>query len=90
MNKTVTSEQLYQRKQNFINFLKTIKSDIDYNIRVANSTWTNNAISSAEELLNVLDYYRDELTYYRDTLQNDLDNLTLSDYTDVEEKEVTV
>lgn len=70
----MTDLELYNRKQEFIGFLKSIVSDVNYSIKRSHGTWTTNAITAAEELMGALDYYRDELTYWRDTLQAGLDS----------------
>lgn len=79
----MTPEQLYARKQDFIGFLKTITSDVNYTIKKANGTWTVGAIAAADELLDALRYYESELIFYRDSLQEGLDKLSNQDY-DVE------
>lgn len=76
----MTSMELYTLKQEFIGYLKSIKSDVEYTIKRSNSTWTNTAISAANELLELLDVYREELTYHRDTLQEGLDKLDVPVY----------
>lgn len=89
MNESNPSLELYNRKQEFIGFLKTIKSDVDYTIRKASTTWSVDAITAAEELLDVLRYYETEITFYRNSIQERLDKLSGTMYTEEVEEEVT-
>jgi hypothetical protein len=72
----MTDKDLYDRKQEFIGFLKTMLNDVNYTIKKSGSPWTVSAIVAAEELLGALRYYEVELTHYRDSLQDGLDKLS--------------
>lgn len=76
----MTDLELYNRKQEFIGFLKTINSDVNYTIKKASGTWTVSAIAAADELLDALRHYEAELIFYRDSLQEGLDKLTIPVY----------
>lgn len=72
----MTDKELYDRKQEFIGFLKTMLNDVNYTIKKSGGTWTVSAITAADELLDALRYYEVELTHYRDSLQDGLDKLS--------------
>ena len=86
----MTDKELYDRKQEFIGFLKTMLNDVNYTIKKSGSPWTVSAIAAADELLDALRYYEVELTHYRDSLQEGLDKLTDPVYDEEAIEEVIV
>lgn len=76
MTDIVTDKDLYDRKQEFIGFLKSMLNDVNYTIKKSGSPWTVSAIAAADELIDALRYYETELTHYRDSLQEGLDKLS--------------